>query len=229
MQVAAPQPARRGTGGPQQPAAQARQAHAARRRGPATPVRYEREVPGELLHVDVKKVARVPDGGGHRARGRGCGSARGSGSACLYVAVDDFSRAAYAELLPDERKGTCAAFMGRCLAFFEGMGVAVERVMTDNGPAYRGGEFNGLPESEGIRHIYTRPFSPWQNGKAGRMNRTLAQEWQYGRAWESEAGRAAALPAFIEHYNWDRPHSACGGLPHMSRIVGVNNLLARNS
>ena len=112
--------------------------------------------------------------------------------------------------------------------FFAGLGVRAERVMTDNGPGYRAGEFNALLESEGIRHVYTRPYSPWQNGKVERMNRTLAQEWQYGRAWDSEAGRVAALPAFIERYNWDRPHSACGGLPPMSRIPDVNNLLARN-
>lgn len=201
----------------------------ARRRGPVTAVRYERERPGELVHVDVKKVARIPDGGGHRALGRGCGSARGAGASCLHVAVDDFSRVAYAELLPDERKGACAAFMGRCLRFFEGMGMRVERVMTDNGPGYRSGEFNELLEAAGARHIYTRPFSPWQNGKVERMNRTIAQEWQYARAYSTEAERAAALPAFIEHYNWSRPHSACGGLPPMPRIVGVNNLLAHNS
>lgn len=200
-----------------------------RRRGPVTPVRYERGRPGELVHVDVKKVARIPEGGGWRARGRGCGSAPGAGRSCLHVAVDDFSRVAYAELLPDERKGTCAAFMGRCLTFFAGLGVAVERVMTDNGPGYRSGDFNALLSGRGVRHIYTRPFSPWQNGKVERMNRTLAQEWQYGRAWESEAGRAEALPAYIEHYNWSRPHSACGGLPPMSRVAGVNNLLAHNS
>ena len=200
-----------------------------RRRGPATPVRYERERPGELVHVDVKKVARIPDGGGHRALGRGCGSRRGAGSSCPHVAVDDFSRVAYAELLPDERKGTCAAFMGRCFAFFAGLGVVVERVMTDNGPGYRSGEFNGLLAGCGIKHKYTKPFSPWQNGKVERMNRTLAQEWQYGRAWDSEAGRADALPAFIDRYNWERPHSACGGLPPMSRIPDVNNLLAHNT
>ena len=200
-----------------------------RRRGPVTPVRYERERPGELVHVDVKKVARIPEGGGWRAHGRGCGSAPGAGRSCLHVAVDDFSRVAYAELLPDERKGTCAAFMGRCLAFFAGLGVAVERVMTDNGPGYRSGDFNALLSGRGVRHIYTRLFSPWQNGKVERMNRTLAQEWQYGRAWESEAGRASALPAYIEHYNWSRPHSACGGLPPMSRVAGVNNLLAHNT
>ena len=202
-----------------------------RARGPVTRVRYERERPGELLHVDVKKVARIPDGGGWRALGRGgdpYGGHSGAGSSCLHVAVDDFSRVAYAELLPDERKGTCAAFMARCLRFFAGLGVRAERVMTDNGPGYRSGEFNGVLVSEGVRHLYTRPYSPWQNGKVERMNRTLAQEWQYARARGGEAGRASALPAFIEHYNWERPHSACGGLPPMSRIVGVNNLSAHN-
>ena len=201
-----------------------------RRRGPVTPVRYERERPGELVHVDVKKVARIPDGGGWRARGESVLAHPGSGAgyACLHVAVDDRSRVAYAELLPDEKKGTCSAFMGRALRFYAGLGLAVERVMTDNGPAYRSGEFNALLEAAGARHIYTRPYSPWQNGKVERMNRTIAQEWQYGRAWESEAERADALSAFIEHYNWERPHSACGGLPPMSRIVGVNNLSAHN-
>lgn len=181
--------------------------------------------------ADVKKVARIPDGGGWRARGaseldHGHTSA---GTACLHAAVDDRSRAAYAELLPDERKETCVAFMGRCLGFFEGMGVAVERVMTDNGPAYHSRLFNEFLSSGGVRHKYTRPYSPWQNGKVERMNQTLAREWQYVRAWESEASRADALEAFIDHYNWERPHSACGGLPPMSRIVGVNNVMARNS
>lgn len=153
----------------------------------------------------------------------------GAGYACLHVAVDDRSRAAYAGLLPDERKGTCSSFMGRCIAFFAGLGVAVEGVMTDNGPGYRSGEFNALLGSEGVRHVCTRPYSPWQSGKVERMNRTLAQERRYGRAWESEAERAEALPAYIERYNWSRPHSACGGLPPMSRIPGVNSLLAHNS
>ena len=202
-----------------------------RRRGPVTRVRYERERPGELLHVDVKKVARIPGGGGWRARGaseldHGHTSA---GTACLHVAVDDRSRAAYAELLPDERKETCVAFMGRCPGFFEGMGVAVERVMTDNGPAYHSRPFNEFLSSGGVRHKYTRPYSPWQNGKVERMDQTLAREWQYVRACESEASRADALEAFIDHYNWERPHSACGGLPPMSRIVGVNNVMARNT
>lgn len=198
-------------------------------RGPVTAVRYERERPGELLHVDVKKVARIPDGGGWRARGRGAAPSTGAGTACLYVAVDDFSRVAYAELLDDERKGTCRGFMRRCLDFFAGFDVPVERVTADNGPCYRSRDFNDLLSSRGIKHKYTKPYSPWQNGKVERMNRTLAQEWQYSRAWESERDWADALPSFIEHYNWERPHSACGGLPPMTRIPNVNNLSAHNS
>ena len=100
--------------------------------------------------------------------------------------------------------------------------------LSSGGPIVTG-EFNALLEAHGIRHKYTRPFSPWQNGKVERMNGTLAREWQYARAWESEEARASALASFIERYNWDRPHSACGGLPPMSRIVGVNNVLAHNS
>ncbi len=144
------------------------------------------------------------------------------------MAVDDNSRVAYAELLDDERKATACAFVARAISFFEGLGVAVERVMTDNGPACRSGDFNDMLAARGISHKRTRPFSPWQNGKVERMNRTLAQEWQYARAWRCEDERADALPSFIEHCNWDRPHSACGGLPPMSRIFGVNNVLAHN-
>lgn len=101
--------------------------------------------------------------------------------------------------------------------------------MTDNGPGHRSGEFNELLGAAGARHVYTGPFSPWQNGRVERMNRTIAQEWQYARAWGSEGERAEALAPFIERYNRDRPHGACRGLPPMSRIVGVNNLSAHNS
>ncbi len=184
------------------------------RRGPATPARYERERPGELVHVDVKKVARMPDGGGWRARGASvlAHPDSGAGYVCLRVAVDDMSRVAYAELLPDERKGTACAFARRCLAFFEGLGVRVERIMTDNGSCYRSREFNGMLESEGVRRKYTRPYSPWQNGKVERMNRTLAQEWQYGRAWASEAGMGRG-PA--------RPHRELQLRPSAQRVWGL--------
>lgn len=141
-------------------------------------------------------MARIPDGGGHRALGRDCGSPRGSSRSCLHVAVDDFSRVAYAELLPDERGATCAAFMSRALRFFAGLGPTVERVMTGNGPGYRSGEFNALLGASGARHIYTRPYSPWQNGKVERMNRTVAQKWQYARAWTARPrGRPPSRPS----------------------------------
>lgn len=168
-----------------------------RRRGPATPRRYERERPGELVHVDVKKVARVPDGGGWRARGADAPDhGRGSGGRlpCLHVAVDDRSRVAYAELLGDEREETCAAFMGRARDFYRGLGVEVERVMTDDGPGYRSRLFNEWLAASGIARRYARPCSPWQNGKAERMNRTLAQEWQYARLRERGGEGRRPLP-----------------------------------
>ncbi len=199
-----------------------------RRRGPVTRVRYERESPGELVHVDVKKVARIPDGGGWRALGRG-GDPYGGRSAPDPRACTSPSTTSAGSPTPSccpTRRRRLRGVHGPLPAVLRGMGVRVGRVMTDNGPGYRSGELNALLESEGVRHTYTRPYSPWQNGKVERMNRTLAQEWQYGRAWECEADRAEALPAYIERYNWDRPHSACGGLPPMSRIVSVNNLLA---
>ncbi len=186
-----------------------------------TRVRYERERPGELVHVDVKKVARVPDGGGWRARGAGemdHGRGSGGGLACLHVAVDDMSRVCYAELLGDERKETCLGFVSRARDFYRSLGVEVERVMTDNGPGYRSRLLNDWLGAAGIRHVYTRPYSPWQNGKVERMNRTLAQEWLYARPYASERERAWALSRFLEYYNHDRPHSACGGLAPMSRL-----------
>lgn len=200
-----------------------------RARGPVTRLRYEREEPGELVHLDVKRLARVPDGGGHRALGRGCGSPRGAGWECLHVAVDDRSRVAYAEVLPDERAATCAAFLSRAAAFYAGLGAPVRGVMTDNGPGYRSREFNAVVEGLGAERVYTRPYSPWQNGKVERMNRTLASEWAYARAWGCDGERAGALPEFLAYYNHDRPHSACGGLPPMSRMPDVNNVLASNS
>ena len=119
--------------------------------------------------------------------------------------------------------------MGRCPGLFEGPGVSVESVMTDSGPACRGRHFNDPLDSRGVRHRHTRPYGPWRNGRVERMNQALAREWQYARAWDGEASRADALEAFVDHYNWDRPHSACGGPPPMPRIHGVNNVMAHNS
>ena len=189
-------------------------------RGPVTRLRYERERPGDLVHVDVKKLAAVPEGGGYRARGPAKRERAGSGlgMVCLHVAVDDGSRVAYAEALGDERAATCAGFLGRALAFYASVGVGVREVMTDNGPAYRSRELNGWLAARGVGHVYTRPYSPWQNGKVERMNRTLAQEWAYARPYASESEREEALAGFLRYYNRERPHSACGGRPPMSRL-----------
>lgn len=189
-------------------------------RGPVTRVRYERERPGDLVHVDVKKLPTIPDGGGSRARGpvRREHAGSGRGMVCLHVAVDDRSRACYAELLADERGETCAAFMRSASAFFASLGVVVRAVMTDNGPGYRSRAVAEWAGSEGVAHLFTRPYSPWQNGKVERMNRTLDREWARSRPWSSQAERDGALAGFLRRYNYERPHSACGGLPPMSRI-----------
>lgn len=192
-----------------------------RPRGAVTRVRHERARSGELAHVDVKKVARVPDGGGWRARGAArLDHGRGAGGrlACPHVAVDDMSRVCHGELHDDERKETCLGLASHARDFYRSLGVGVERVMTDNGSGYRSRLLNDWLGAAGIRHVYTRPYSPWQNGKVERMNRTLAQEWQYARPYGSEAERAEALSAFIEYYNHDRPHSACGGHAPTSRL-----------
>ena len=136
---------------------------------------------------------------------------------------------ACAELLVDGRKETCVAFMGRARDFCRGLGVEVGRVMTDNGPGCHSQPLDEWLAASGIAHGCTRPHGPWQNGKARRMNGTLAQKWQYARAYASEGERAAALSPFIDRHDWERPHGACGGLPPMSRIVGVNNVMAHNS
>ena len=172
-------------------------------------------------------MARIPEGGGWRAHGRdGCDHRRGTGVECLHVAVDDRSRVAYAEELADARKGTCAGFALRAHAHFASLGIRIREYMTDNGPGYRSEAFAEALASVGASHILTRPYSPWQNGKVERMNQTLAREWAYVRPYATNAERSEALPAFLDHYNYDRPHSACGGLPPMSR---VNNVLARNA
>ena len=151
--------------------------------------------------TSTSRKSRIPDGGGWRADPVPARQGSGTGWGYLHVAVDDRSWVAYAELLGDERGATCAAFARRCLASFAAMGVRVVRAMTDNGPDYRSREFNAALSGLGVRHLHARPHGPWQYGKVKRMDRTIAQEWQYGRAWSAEAEQTSALPAFIEHYN----------------------------
>ena len=185
--------------------------------------RYERERPGELVHVDVKKLGRIPEGGGHRSRGRGTWShGSGLGYDFVHACVDDHSRFAYAEIHPDERGETCAGFLRRAGAVFAEHGVAVERVLTDNAMNYRRSTaFRAAVAGLGAVQRFTRPYRPQTNGKAERFNRTLLDEWAYVRAYETNAQRAALLPEWLHLYNHHRSHTALGGCPPVER---VNNL-----
>lgn len=184
--------------------------------------RYEHDRAGSLLHVDVKKQARIPDGGGWRAhpdRSVDPGH-RGLGYDYVHVAVDDRSRAAYAEVLPDERGVTCAQFLHRAVAWFRDRGVIVRRVLTDNAKAYRvDRHWIAVCAALQIKRRFTRPAHPWTNGKAERFNRTLATEWAYARRWTSNQQRNAALDTFLQHYNTQRGHSALGGRPPATRLT----------
>ncbi|MFV0371047.1 MAG: IS481 family transposase, partial [Azonexus sp.] len=186
------------------------------------PRRYEKDAPGDLVHVDIKKLGRIPDGGGWRIHGPDSDQARaaavakvrasragappGRGYRYLHHAVDDHSRVAYSEILDDERKETAAAFMVRAVAFFAGLGVTVTAVMTDNGSCYRSKMFNDAL-GETIKHRWTRPYRPQTNGKVERFNRTLAAEWAYARPYTSETEREQAYTTWLHHYNHHRPHT----------------------
>ena len=189
------------------------------------PIRYVRERPGELLHIDVKKLGRIPDGGGHRVNGRGTrpGRLRGAGYDYLHVAIDDMSRVAYVAPFDDERGTTCARFLLDAAAFFAGHGVRIERVLTDNAKNYTLSKVFAAALSEiGARHKVTRPFRPQTNGKAERFNGTLLTEWAYVRRYDSNQARLDALPTFVDHYNRARPHGSLNGQAPMA--VLVNNV-----
>ncbi len=191
------------------------------RRGPVSR-RYERERPGELIHIDVKKLGRIREGGGWRALGRAAAPPQGRGSGYDYVhsAVDDHSRLAYSEIHPDERGGTCAGFLARAGAFFASYGITrIQEVMSDNAFSYRlSNDFQAALADLGARHILIRPHCPWQNGKVERFNRTLLAEWAYARIFTSNSERAGCLQDFLEHYNTRRRHSSLKGLPPISRL-----------
>jgi transposase InsO family protein len=183
--------------------------------------RYERDHPGDLLHVDVKKLGRVPAGGGWRVHGRSEEvRGRGLGWDYVHVAIDDHTRLAYAEVLPDERVDTCAAFLTRAAAWFADHGVIVRRVLTDNAKSYRiGRAWITACDALGIGRRFIQPGRPWTNGKAERFNRTLQTEWAYATAWPSNDQRTAALDSWLKHYNTARSHSALGGQPPVSRLA----------
>ena len=183
--------------------------------------RYEHDRPGSLVHVDVKKLGRIPDGGGWRAHGRGTrpNSARGVGYDYVHAAVDDHSRLAYAEILSDEKGATCAGFLTRAAAFYAGHGIRIERVLTDNAKNYRiSRDFAAAATAIGARQKFIRPHCPWTNGKVERFNRTLGAEWAYSRIFASNDDRAALLPTWLDHYNLNRPHLGIGGRSPIDRV-----------
>lgn len=185
--------------------------------------RYEKDNPGDLVHVDTKKVARIPDGGGWWAHqpdlhgGPGSSYKPGVGYEHVHAAVDDHSRLAYVELLPDIKGATCAGFWTRAQEFFADHGIRVQAVMTDNWTGYTSKAFRAALEN--VDHVRTRPYRPQTNGKAERFNRTLTEEWAYARIYTSNDERAQALADWIHIYNHHRGHSAIGGPP----ISRVNN------
>ena len=192
-----------------------------------TAVRYERSRPGELVDMDVKKLGKIPPGGGWRARGqtRANHQARINktpiGYDFVHSLVDDHSRLAYSEILPDEKGPTCAGFLQRATAYFADKGIdRIERVMTDNAMAYRySTDLQQVCAELGAVQKFIRPHCPWQNGKVERLNRTLATEWAYRQPFTSNEQRQAALAPWLEYYNTERRHSALGGKPPISRLL----------
>lgn len=188
-----------------------------------TAVRYERNRPGELVHMDVKKIGRIPDGGGWKAHGRQRGSTGAQkrariGYDFVHSLIDDHSRLAYSEILPDEKGPTCAAFLARAASYFADHNIpTIERVMTDNAWAYRW-SLRQIIADLGARQLFITPHCPWQNGKVERLNRTLQTEWAYRQVFTSNADRSAALAPWLEYYNTRRRHTALGGLPPTSRL-----------
>ena len=189
--------------------------------------RYERERPGDLIHVDVKKLGRIPKGGGHRIHGRSGHHGSGQGYDKVHSAVDDHTRLAYSEIHADETGATCAGFLRRATAFFADRGFTVREVMTDNAMNYvLDRHFRHAITELGQRHITTRPYRPQTNGKVERFNRTLLDEWAYVRPYTSNAQRTKLLDRWLHRYNYHRSHTALGGLPPISR---VNNLCGNYS
>jgi transposase InsO family protein len=195
------------------------------------PRRYERERPGEMIHIDIKKLGKF-DQIGHRITGdrKGQSNSRGVGWEFVHVCVDDASRIAFSQIKPDERKRSAMAFLKAAVAYYASLGVIVERVMTDNGSCYRSAAFAKACRRLGLKHIRTKPYTPRTNGKAERFVQTCLREWAYARAYLNSKQRAEELPFFLHRYNWHRPHAGIGAKPPISRLdLTEDNLLRLHS
>lgn len=191
--------------------------------------RYERAEPGELLHLDVKKLGRIVKVG-HRITYDRRDRTRDVGWDYLHVAIDDASRVAYAQILPDEDASCCVAFLRAAVAYYAGLGVRIKGVYTDNAKAYRGHDFASACSSLGLSHHYTRPYTPRTNGKAERFIQSSLREWAYARAYANSNQRRDALPQWLHGYNWHRPHTSLAGQPPLHRLgLNRNNLLRLHS
>ena len=201
-------------------------------------VRYEHPHPGDMVHVDIKKLGNIPDGGGWRIHGRTRGGVNSQahrdperprkvhgrpnlGYAYIHTAIDDHTRLAYCEIHPDEQGATAAGFWQRAVAWFAALGITVDRVLTDNGACYRSRAWSTAIEATGARHSRTRPYRPQTNGKAERFNRTLLTEWAYAKPYSSENARRRALPTWLHTYNHHRAHSSLAGHPPISRVTNL--------
>jgi transposase InsO family protein len=199
---------------------------------PAEPIRrYERQHPGELIHLDIKKLGKF-NRIGHRITGDRTGQsnlrARGEGPGWEYVhvCIDDASRIAFSQIMKDEKKRSAVAFLKAAVAYYASLGVTVERVMTDNGSCYKSFAFQKACKRLRLKHIRTKPYTPKTNGKAERFIQTSLREWAYARAYNTSKERAAELPRWLHRYNWHRPHASIGSMPPISRLgLAGNNLL----
>ena len=200
---------------------------------PAEPIRrYERANPGELIHIDIKKLGRIGSVG-HRMTGRKTGAINrhlGIGWEFVHVCIDDASRIAFSQVMKDERKSSAVAFLEAAVAHYASLGVKIERVMTDNGSCYVSRAFRQACQRLGLKHIRTRPYTPRTNGKAERFIQTSLREWAYAQAYNGSDERTAELPRWLHRYNWHRPHSSIGAKPPVSRLdLAEDNLLRLHS
>ena len=194
---------------------------------PAEPVRrYERDRPGELIHIDIKKLGKIGSVG-HRITGRRTGIVNhhlGIGWEFVHVCIDDASRIAFSRVMKDERQESAVAFLKAAVAYYASLGMKIERVMTDNGSCYRSKAFARVCKRLALRHIFTKPYTPQTNGKAERFIQTSLREWAYARAYNTSDERTAELPRWLHRYNWHRPHGSIGAEPPISRLsIGVQD------